>query len=148
MRSALYSLTQGTMTVKDFVHYVQDSARGLNMEERGLVSIIINGVHPNIKFHMIMDRPQTTADIIKSPASQPNLGGAINMDPSASFALTIQEELRAVRRQPSQLTLAQQQFAQVATLSTETTEQHTDRHVHFRCSSCERTTVDTPSLQQ
>ena len=96
-RSALYSLTQGTMTVKHFVHHVQDNARGLNMEERDLVSIIINGVHPNIRYYLVMDRPQTTADIIKSPASQPNFGNAANMDPSGSSVLTLQEELRAVR---------------------------------------------------
>ena len=61
-RSALFNMTQSPHEdVKEFVHTVQEKARGLDMREKDLVEIILNGVHPNIRQFLTMNKQLRTS---------------------------------------------------------------------------------------
>ena len=71
-RAALYNLKQGQChSVKEFVSQLQERARGLEVKEKDLVSIVLNGLHPQIRQHIVMAKPQSLLDILQSPAATP-----------------------------------------------------------------------------
>ena len=140
-RSALFQMRQGPLqSVSDYVHAVQLKARGLDMSEKDLVSIVLNGIDPSIRQYIVMDRPTKIQDILKSPATQQDFmvtqqhGGTI---------MVLQEELRALREQLSSMTLQQAQVAATAT------HQH---HVKFQdeqpCRTCHESRTRHPSSSE
>ena len=140
-RSALFQMRQGPLqSVSEYVHAVQLKARGLDMSEKDLVSIVLNGIDPSIRQYIVMDRPTKIQDILKSPAAQQDFmvtqqhGGTI---------MVLQEELRALREQLSSMTLQQAQVAAT------TTHQH---HVKFQdeqpCRTCHESRTRHPSSSE
>ena len=126
-RSALFNMTQSPhQDVKEFVHTVQEKARGLDMREKDLVAIILNGVHPNIRQFLTMNNPQTIKDITSSPAAQPTFA---NKHQNATV-LALQEELRAFRE--AMVAQASVAAATAATAATPTNPTPQHRQVRFK----------------
>ena len=98
-------MTQGPhQDVQYFVHNVQEKARGLSMQQADLVSIILNCVDLRVKKYLVMDRPASIQDILKSPAT---LLGVLQEQDSAttlSSILAIQGELWAFGEQLKAIT--------------------------------------------
>ena len=131
-RSSLFNMMQAPyQSVADFLHNIQEKARGLDLSERDLVSIALNGLNPTIQRYVAMDRPTKIADILKSPAAQPNFG-TNHQASNENMVLTLQEELRAVREQLQLMTIQQAKTVAVATAAPD------NRQVRFdtACSNC------------
>ena len=120
-RAALYNLKQGQcQSVKEFVSQLQERARGLDVKEKDLVSIVLNGLHPQIRQHIVMAKPQSLLDILQSPAATPEF--TTNGD-TPPHVLVLTQQLQVMQDQMAKLTAA----VNVAT----TTTQGQEKQVNF-----------------
>ena len=102
-RAALFHMKQeANQSVRDFIIGIQAKSRGLEMADKDLVSIVISGLQPQIKQHVVMAKPTSLLQILQSPAAMPEFVDTI----TPPHVLVMNQELQAMRQEMSQLTAA------------------------------------------